>query len=74
MEQILEMLEGGRVVEPERDIRNVVKIAIGFERGDHHPIEWERGKNDEECDRSKERDLPDNLGDDALHVRSPAAG
>ena len=42
LEQVLDIAEGRRLVEPERVIRRVVEVAVGFEDGDDHPVQGER--------------------------------
>jgi hypothetical protein len=47
LEQILEVLERGRIVEPERNVSDTVEVGVRLERGDHHPIKW-KGREDQE--------------------------
>jgi hypothetical protein len=68
------MLEGRRLVEPERDIGDVVEIGVGFECCDQHPIERKGGEDDEEGDCGIKRAFFDCNGGNPRHVRFPAAG
>ena len=56
------MLERRRLVEPERDVGDVVEVAVLLERRDHHPIERKRGQDDEECDPEEKRGLAERAG------------
>ena len=49
------MRQGWRIVEPERDVRDIVQISVRLERGDQHPIEWERRQDDQQHNRRIER-------------------
>ena len=59
VEQIAEVLEGRRFVEPERDIGDVVEVGVRLERRDQHPIERKRGEDEEESDRADRTSSPD---------------
>ena len=54
LEQVDHVLERRRFVEPERDIADVVEIAVRLERGDQHPVERERRQDDEKRDGGEE--------------------
>ena len=57
LEQIAEVLERGRIVEPERNVSDIVEVGVRLERGDHHPIERKGREDQEKRDRAVERGL-----------------
>ncbi len=52
-----DLLEGRREVEDERVVVQVVQVVHLLERRDDHPVDRERGEDDEQRQQEPERDL-----------------
>jgi hypothetical protein len=74
LEQISDVLQRRRGVEPVGIGLEIVEVAVGLERRQQHPIERKRSERDQHDHRAIERSFAQEPCGEPRHVRSPGAG